>query len=67
MAARMRSLTGTVIVAGWATIGWLPVVGLMRLLIGGTHEAPASKGGPLETIAEHARQIGEPPIVQVVC
>ncbi len=65
-ARRVRPLALTVLLAGWALIGWLPLLGLVRLTFVGSRAVPLSTAAVLQLIGEHARQMAQPPVARVL-
>ncbi len=43
-------------------VGWLPLVGLVSLVIGGTREGPLSSVGLYRILVDQARRFSDPPV-----
>jgi hypothetical protein len=51
--------------AGWALLGWLPIVGLARMILGVGSEPGASPGAAARPSAEWVRCLADPPLPQL--
>jgi ABC-type Fe3+ transport system permease subunit len=65
-ASRVRAVTSTVLLAVWALVGWLPIVGLVYLVIGARRVVPLSSAGYFRTFFDQARQLSEPPVPRIL-
>ena len=53
-ASLAAALASTVLLAGWVVIGWLPLAGLIYLVVGRIRALPPSTGGALQAFLECA-------------
>jgi len=61
-ATPLGSLASTVWLAGWAMIGWLPLLGLLQLTLSTSGVEPAWAAGALRAVLELPRRFGDPPV-----
>jgi ABC-type Fe3+ transport system permease subunit len=61
-ASPARALASTVLLAGWVLFGWLPIIGLVTLVIGGSRAGPLSSAGYFQAFLDQARRFSEPPV-----
>jgi iron(III) transport system permease protein len=61
-ATSLSAFVSTLVLAVWAIVGWLPILGLVPLVAG---SAAASTAGGAGVLLEHARRIALPPVPQL--
>jgi ABC-type Fe3+ transport system permease subunit len=62
----VRALALTILFSGWAVIGWLPIVGLVKLAGGATLDVLPLTGGALQMIEAQVRRLSDPSVLQLL-
>ena len=65
-AKSLRAFASTVLLAAWAIVGWLPLLGLAKLALGMSGFEPTSAGGALRAFLDLPRRFSDPAVPRLL-
>jgi ABC-type Fe3+ transport system permease subunit len=66
VASPLGAFAFTIVLAGWAFFGWLPVAGLARLAFGGSRALSPDSSGTLRAILDQVQRLYQPPVPTIL-